>query len=222
MHASFRLWPFALLPLLVGCESLQNLTALDRTIAGPFFTPTNYQAAARLPIEIRRVVVLPVADDGALTEETLNSLDTVVRSSLSRAQRFEIVPLPRADCVRLTGGHAIRSVDALPHDLLTRIVNDYAADAVLFVDVTQYSPYPPISLGLRAKLARTDDRGILWSFDNVFTATDPTVVNAARRYWRATAPAGAPGDFSVTALESPLRFAAYATSATFDTLPPRS
>jgi hypothetical protein len=132
-----------------------------------------------------------------------------------------VVPLSRPACARLTGARAIRSVETLPHDFLTRLVADYAADAVLFTDVTTYSPYPPLALGLRAKLVRTDNGSILWSFDTIFSATDTSVVNAARRHWLDTAPSGTPADFSITALQSPQRFAAYAASAAFATLPPR-
>jgi hypothetical protein len=214
----YRLWPFALLPLLAGCRTPSEF---DSARNGPFFTPTNFQAAARLPVEIRRVIVLPVADDGRLPEDTLDVLDTVLQTALGRAQRFELVPLSRPACARLAGARAIRSVDALPHDFLARLIADYAADAVLFVDVTSYSPYPPLALGLRAKLVRTDNSTILWAFDTIFSATDTSVVNAARRHWLDTAPAGTPADFSVTALQSPQRFAAYATSAAFATLPPR-
>ena len=213
-----RLWPFVLLPLLAGC---QTPSEFDSARSGPFFAPNNFQAVARLPVEIRRVVVLPVADDGRIPEDTLDNLDTVLQTSLGRAQRFELVPLSRPVCARLAGARAIRSVDALPHDFLTRLIADYAADAVLFVDVTSYSPYPPLALGLRAKLVRTDNGSILWSFDTIFSATDPAVANAARRHWLDTAPAGTPADFSVTALQSPQRFAAYAASAAFATLPPR-
>ena len=213
-----RLWPFALLPLLAGCRTPSEF---DRARTGPFFLPTNFQAAARIPEEIRRVVVLPVADDGRLPEDTLDNLDTTLQTALGHAQRFELVPLSRPACARLAGARAIRSVDALPHDFLTRLIADYAADAVLFVDVTSYSPYPPLILGLRTKLVRTDNSSILWSFDTIFSAKDPSVVNAARRHWLDTAPAGTPADFSVTALQSPQRFAAYAASAAFATLPRR-
>jgi len=213
-----RLWPFALLPLLAGCRTPSEF---DSARTGPFFLPTNFQAAARIPEEIRRVVVLPVADDGRLPEDTLDNLDTTLQTALGHAQRFELVPLSRPACARLAGARAIRSVDALPHDFLTRLIADYAADAVLFVDVTSYSPYPPLALGLRAKLVRTDNHGILWAFDTIFSATDQAVANAARRHWLDTAPPGTPADFSTTALQSPQRFAAYAATAAFATLPPR-
>ena len=96
----YRLWPFALLPLLTGCRTPSEF---DSARVGPFFTPTNFQAAARMPVEIRRVIVLPVADDGRLPEDTLDNLDTVLQTALGRAERFELVPLSRPVCARLTG-----------------------------------------------------------------------------------------------------------------------
>jgi len=49
---------------------------------------------------------------------------------------------------------------------------EYGADAIMFVDITSLSTYQPLVLGLRAKLASADGT-ILWSFDTLFSASDP-------------------------------------------------
>jgi len=212
------LWSLALCPLLTSCSSLP---AVDNARSGPFFTPQNVQAASRMPVEIRRVVVIPVADDGKIAEDTLNAIDETIQTALNRAQRFEVVPISRTTCAQLTGTRRLLSFDALPHDLFSRLIANYAADAVLFVDITAYSAYPPLVLGLRGKLVRTDNSAILWAFDTVFSAQNPTIANSARHHWLNTAPPGTSADFSLTALESPRRFADYAASAAFATLPRR-
>jgi hypothetical protein len=112
-------------------------------------------------------------------------LDSVCLGEITRTAKFEIVPLSRDALAEITGQRQLVSVDKLPSVLLQKVFtpnNAYGADAILFVDVTTYSPYPPLQLGLRTKLARVSNGEILWAADNVFSAADPAVANAARRH----------------------------------------
>ena len=206
------------LGLSAGCSTLK---LQDPARTGPFFASVAYQSAPSIPTEVRRVLVLPIASDVAMTEEQLIKLDEIVRTTLGQTSKFEVTPLTRSECARIAGKNAVRSTDALPHDFLGRLAASHAVDAVIFTDITSYSPYPPLRIGLRIKLARTVDNSLLWAFDTVFSATEERVVNSARRYWLDTAPANTPADYSNTVLENPSRFATYATSAAFSTLPRR-
>ena len=47
------------------------------------------------------------------------------------------------------GVEALSSAAALPADFLAVARRDFAADAVLFVDVTTFHAYPPLRLGVR-------------------------------------------------------------------------
>jgi len=105
--------------------------------------------------------------------------------------------------------------------LLETIGREWAADAVLFIDVTTERSYRPLAIGLRAKLASVEDRELLWTFDNVFSAAEPGVAVAARRHYLAGEGAAEVADRSAAVFQSPRRFAAYAADATFATLPPR-
>lgn len=219
MHA-IRIILMGLLALAAfnGCSSIPGR---DPARVGPFYEPSAYQAVKTLPNEVRRVLVLPAATDVTISEEQLIKLDEIVRTTLGQTSHFEISPLSREECARITGKRAIRSTDVLPYNFLVKLGTDYAVDAVIFVDITSYSPYPPLRIGFRAKLARTLDNSLLWAFDTVFSATDPRIVNSARHYWINTTPANTPADYSNTALENPSRFATYALSAAFSTLPRR-
>jgi len=112
-------------------------------------------------------------------------------------------------------------VDELPHDFLERIAASTGADAVLFLDLTHYSPYAPLNMGIRAKLIRISDRSVIWAIDQTFSAADPAVANSARRHWMKAEPTDTPVDMSATSLQNPSRFADYVLSASFQTLPPR-
>jgi hypothetical protein len=209
--------------LLGGCAQLPKR---DGAKAGPFFTPANvHSSVPSLPANIRRVLLLPLSAPGlALTEENLARLDATLLTELTRTARFEVVALSRDQLTRLTGARQIDSTVPLPAgfiDRLFNIYNDYAADALLFVDLTAYSPYPPLTLGLRTKLAHIRDSDILWATDLNFSATDPAVANSARRHALTLAPSSTKADLSHTILQNPTRFASYAAATTFETLPPR-
>jgi hypothetical protein len=218
-----RITIFSLAALaLAGCSSV--LPKTDSAVAGPFYVPSNVKAVAKIPAEVRRVIVLPVAGGPALAEETLLSLDAVCQAALTRTGKFEVVPLSRDKLAEITGNRQISSVDKLPAvliDKLFNIYNAYGADAVLFIDVTTYSAYPPLLLGLRTKLARVTDGEIIWAADNVFAAAEPAVANSARHHALALGADHGLSDLSHTILQNPQRFAGYVAAATFLTLPPR-
>lgn len=191
---------------------------VDSARVGPFFVPSNYAGETSL-VGIRRVVVLPVWAGAAAPAETAADLDPVIVAALQKTQRFEIVTLSRPDALRRYRNEALSSASPLPHDLLATLRRDFAADAVLFVDVTVYQAYPPLALGLRSKLATIDGSRLVWTFDNVFSAADAPVANAARNHFL-DSDRRVPTDLTHGVLQSPSRFATYASAAMFATLPP--
>jgi hypothetical protein len=195
----------------------------DGARAGPFFEPTNITSSDALPAHVRRVLLLPLAADGAtISEENLDRLGGVILTELNRTGRFETVTLSRDHLARLTGTRQLPSTAQMPSGFLDRlfnIYNEYAADAILLVDITSYTPYPPLTLGIRAKLAHIRDSDILWAADLLFSAADPSVANSARRY---ALTLGTSPHLDHSILQNPTRFAGYAASATFQTLPPRA
>lgn len=220
--SSLRITALTLLALaLAGCSALPKR---DGAVSGPFFTPTNVTAKVKIPAEVRRVVVLPVAGSAALTEETLTALDSVCQTELSRTGKFEVVPISRDALAAITGSRQISSVEKLPPvliDKLFNIYNPYGADAILLIDVTAYSAYTPLVLGLRTKLARVTDGDIIWSADNIFSAAEPAVANSARHHAEALGTDRGRTNLSHTILQNPQRFAGYVAAATFQTIPPR-
>jgi hypothetical protein len=201
-----------------GCAVASSM--IDPVVIGPFFEPKNFSGVPRLPATLRRVVLLPVAGTPNVTVETLASFDPVMVAELQHVARFEVVVADPSALERLCDHQRLLSSDTLPGQFLPQLSREYGADAVMFVDVTAVSTYQPLVLGLRAKLASTDGT-ILWAFDTLFAAGDPSVANAARRHDRQRHPASDPGDMSYTVLRSPARFADYAAAAAFATLPPR-
>jgi hypothetical protein len=200
-----------------GCATQPGIRDAART--GPFFTPTNHIGDPSLG-GIRRVVVLPLWVGPETPTESAEQLDPVFLTELQKQNRFEIVTLSRAECRVRFRTEALMSSSALPHDLLGIFQREFAADAVLFVDLTVFHAYKPLALGLRAKLVTTQQPKLIWSFDNVFSADDPAVANSARHHFidRDRSVPGA--DLTSAVFVSPARFAEYAASAMFTTLPP--
>jgi len=207
------------LGLLAGCASVQQLDTGAYT--GPFFTPKNFAGDPTMPSAVRRVVLLPVSGSAVAGPESVAALDPVVLAALQRQARFEVVRLSREECRSRFGAPEFSSSAALPPDFLSRIAQAYAADAVLFVDLTAYQPYRPLSVGFRAKLATARYVRLVWTFDEVFSAANPEVVNSIRHQVLTAAPADPPMDRTFATLQSPSRFAAFAADIMFRTLPPR-
>jgi hypothetical protein len=207
--------------LLTGCTTLPK--APDGARTGPFYIPANVHAVSRMPETVRRIVLLPAAAaDPHLTEDTLRNLDRILATALTRSARAEVTTIDRDAFARIVGRPSILSTATLPADFISRVVSASGADALLFVDVTAYSPYPPLVLGLRARLIEIKTGASLWNFDNIVSTARPEVVNSARAHGlRRTPVTMTPGDLSYTVLQNPLSFADYVADATWSTLPPR-
>lgn len=204
-----------------GCASMKDLTGQKPKPVAP--VRRNFVGDKRLPQSLLRVVLMPVSGGDAASPESAAALDAVFATELVRQKRFEVVTLSREECRRRFGDEALSSSAALPPDFLDEIARDFAAQGVVFVDLTSYHPFRPIGLGVRAKLALTAGGRLIWSFDDLFTAEDPSVLAGIKKFY---AVAGGdrgetPANLPEAALISPSRFGGYCASATFETLPPR-
>ena len=190
----------------------------DPARRGPFFAPANHAGDVSLG-GVRRVVVLPIWTGPGTPAESAAALDSVFLAALQKENRFEVVSFSREDCRRRYQADALSSSAALPPDLLDVLKREFAVDAVLFVDLTVFNAYKPLAVGLRGKIATIDGSRLIWTFDNVFSADDPAVANSARRHF-INRDRSVPADLTPAALQSPAKFAGYAASAMFATLPP--
>lgn len=190
----------------------------DPARMGPFFTPKNVVGEPTVA-GIRRVVLLPLWVGADTPPESAAQLDEVFVSALQKQNRFEVVTLSRAECTRRFRAQALLSTSALPQNLLAELQREFAADAVLFVDLTVFHAYKPLALGLRAKLAATADSRLVWSFDNLFAADDPATANSARNHF-IDRDRSVPADLTFSVLQSPTRFSEFAATSMFATLPP--
>ncbi len=190
----------------------------DSARRGPFFAPKNHAGDVSLG-GMRRVVVLPIWAAPGVSPESAATLDEVLHTALQKENRFEVVTFTRDDCRRRYLTDALASSGALPGDLLDMLKREFAVDGVLFVDLTVFHAFKPITLGFRGKLATIDGSRLIWTFDNLFAADDPAVANSARHHF-VDRDRSAPADLTPAVFQSPTKFASYAASAMFATLPP--
>jgi hypothetical protein len=203
-----------------GCSTVQHAVS-DPSKSGPFFKPKNFLGEPSMPSAVRRVVLMPVHGGAFAAADTSESLDPVFATALEKQMRFEVVTMSREECEKSFGTADLSSAASLPHDFLKVVGDKYGAQAVVFVDITAYKAYRPLSIGVRAKLADVTSRRLIWSFDELFSMTDPAIVNSVRHYYKADEYGSAPFDLSTDSLDSPGSFAAYVADAVFKTLPAR-
>lgn len=209
------------LALMVACLGLAACATPPRLEDhGPVRAPANVRGPAAWPEALRRVAVLPAHDaTRRLPAEFVATYDDGWGRALAASQRAEFVAVPRALLSELCGRETLDSTAPLPAGLLGSLARATGADAVLFLDLTEVSPYPPLSLSFRGRLVATTDAETIWMVDETFDSRDAATARGARIQARAST-RGA-GDPVAGVMQSPSRFADHAFRAVTALLPPR-
>lgn len=203
--------------LFSGCRTVRKQWDVP---TGPAFEPKNYTSVAALPVTVRRVAVLPLHSP-SWPAINVAPVEAAFAAELVKVERFETVALTRDEMRESFGAESLVSSAALPADMLERLRASHGADAVLFQDLSHFSPYQPIAIGVRGKLVSAHDGRVLWSFDALFDGAQPSVAVAAREYYMTQGRPAHPLENSSGIMQSPSRFAKYVAHAMFGTLPPR-
>lgn len=211
---------FTVLGLGCGCKTAR----LSDPVAGTGYKPDNvYRALKQLPVSIRRVAVLPPTCDAAQSDliSGLDTLSSVITEELGKTKKFELVTVTPEQLRAWTGRTTWQAEETLPANLLQNIHEQLGCDAVLFSRLTQYRAYPPLAVGFSFKLAEVERAELVWVVDEIFDASEPSVVNSARRYQltREQLPSSLADSRSI--LNSPSGFGRYAANSVFQTLPAR-
>lgn len=208
--------------ILAGCASAPK--QLTDPIIGPSYVPENYyRKTGMLPLSLRRVAVLPItfSEEGSTGGSGEEQLQSTLLSEFNKANKFELVVVRPTLLQQWTGKTHWSFQEALPPEFLEKIQTNTACDGILFVELSNYHPYPPIVMGWRMHLITAFQGDVLWSVDEVFDAGEETVSNAARRYSRSHLRNHPTLEESRSILLSPRRFAQYTVAAVVETLPER-
>jgi hypothetical protein len=214
-------WMLAVLAVaaMAGCRTKQ----LTDPIIGPNHQVSNvFRKDAILPGHVRRVAILPLSyrESSALLVSGKESLTSVFASELTKTARFESFLVEPAQLKQWTGREHWDAYEALPAAFFKVLVEKTGADAVLFATLSEYKPYPPITIGWRMKLVAAN-ADTLWAVEEILDASELGVSNAARRYDRDHVRSSPVLEDSRSVLLSPTRFAQYTLHAIFETLPNR-
>lgn len=204
-----------------GCAKTKVITD---PILGPDHAVTNvFRKEATLPVQIRRVAVLPVSAEGAGPNGTAGRelLEPILHTELSKAGLFDLAFVNPADLQKWTGKERWDYQQTLPKEMLKTIAEQTGADGVLFTRLSRFHAYPPMVIGWRLMLVAAADADILWSVDEVFDAAEEPVSNSARRFERSQVRNNPVLEDSRSILLSPRKFGQYAARAVVQTLPAR-
>ncbi len=215
--ASRILFVLALGGALAGCATVDRVWDMP---GGNPYRPDNHTAVGAIPADMRRVGLLPLhSEEWSIAD--IATLDAAFSAELGKFDRFEVLPIPRGALAERFDRRSFLSSAALPSNFLERLRADFGLDAALFIDLTHYSPYQPISIGVRGKLVALRSGEVLWSFDSIFDSAQPDVALAARQYHQKLSRPAHPLENTAGILQSPARFSKYVANAMFETLPPR-
>jgi hypothetical protein len=211
MKLPFRLALASLaIALLGGCAAAR----IVNTVVQPVI-PSYHQDDG---VPIRRVAVLPIYFDEQ-QQVSPSDLDLVFHAELTKTSAFEIIPISRQELSTHFGIRQLSSVQVIPRDLLTRLMADYAVEGVLFTDLTHYSPYRPVSIGVRCKLVDARSGVERWVFDHLFDSGNPDIAVAAKNFAIAQdneqLPIATDGS---DILQSPMQFGKYVAHETYRSL----
>jgi TolB-like protein len=144
--------------------------------------PVNaYLADPRDLASVRRVMVLPFAEESGVTAETDRLRDAYL-AELQKLRRFEIVPLPASaqECALLN--HSAR-VGELSTEAVVHLCDRYYLDGVLIGSVTAWRAYMPQQLGMRTELVSVHSGAIVWAVDALYDAADRSTISDLRHYY---------------------------------------
>lgn len=197
-----------------GCASLKEL-GFQPPVA-PYQPQNVHRAVAKLPENVRRLAVLPLACNAANFDdsESRGELEELLRAQVATTHKFELIPTSAASLRSSTGQNAWSDQDTLPANFFDSLRENSGCDAVLFSELTVFRAYAPLAIGWRFKLVDARTKQILWAADELFDANQAAVQSGARHF-------SSNPDESWATLNSPRKFGQYTVATLMTTLPER-
>ena len=201
-----------------GCATAR--TPRTTSDAGHYQPDNVYRSNLRLPLDVRRVAVLPISiEKGDWSADAgRTELEHALLSELAKSKTFETVVVSSEQMSGWTHRPSWKADEVLPANFLSQVQKTTGCDAVLFAHLRPYHAYTPLVMGWNLKLAEIRSGAILWSADEVFDAIEDSVAKSAMDYQRRHVKAAVDGS---AILSSPRLFGQYTLSALLATLPGR-
>ena len=184
------------------------------------FKPRNLYPVERIPAYFNRVVILPNFHFDQ-NSQVLKFSDEIFHKELSKVGIFEPILLSKNSCLELFGKEMYSSSESLPDNFLKVLVDRYSANGVLFIDLHSFSPYRPMSLGVRSKLVDLKSGEFMWAIDETFDSGNASVMVAINNFQRSHHVQALSDKTTTSVLQSPRFFCKYVAHSVFSTLPKR-
>lgn len=199
--------------VLAACQSRHASAVKPRPDA-----PQNWFLPTEPGRVMRRVAMLPIYH-ARLPGEILKDVDVALTGELAKKSLFEVVPISRPEMEALINVREVASVERIPGDLFRKLRDQYGVEGVMLTDLTHYSPYRPVSIGVRSKLVDIETGRIHWASDVMVDSGNGDVAAAARRYQKTLCRDNFPieGDGG-TVLLSPRQFVQFAAYTNYASL----
>jgi len=131
-------------------------------------------------VNVRRIMVLPFAQEAGVQAETTKVRDAFV-AELQKLRRFEVVPLP-ADAREDDELNSSLARGRLSTDAMVRLCERYHLDGVFVGSVTAWRPYTPPHLGMRTQLLSVHSGAAVWAVDAIYDSADRTTIGDLRHF----------------------------------------
>ncbi len=144
-----------------------------------------FLSSSQLPVELRRVLLLPLACDDSgdcVMASGCETLDPVLRAALTKAGRFEVVVTSPEVLRTCTGKMSWTGTEVLPSNFLSNLKQVYGCDAVMFCQLTTLRSSAPMAIGWRLKLVDVQTGRILWAADTIYDAANLKTAKEAEKF----------------------------------------
>lgn len=139
---------------------------------------------------VQRVALMPLAS-GIVPSALQTAFPKVVfevqsnlAAELQRAGRFDIVVVP-SDDAGLNAEDVFETGEFNELEAL-RVAREHQVDAIMFVKVTQYEPYPPPRLGLSVLMVSPAEGMVIASVNGLWDARETSIAAHAQAYMKQT------------------------------------
>lgn len=205
MNSPTRVLPYLLAFLISGCQSHEA----SKPPADYYYLNPNKRLTT-----IGRVAIVELENDSSYPQMSADVTGSLFRA-LQKRQVFGLTIVRRDDpswrSLQLDGD-TMYSLDQI-----LAIRETLKCDAILLGTITEFRPYPHMTVGLRLKLLDMRDGQLLWALEQVWDGADKAIEQRTKSYFKAQKGSGFAPLHEQLATVSPLefiKFVSYEVAAT--------